>query len=186
MDLQSIEQRINAEYIKHKDSGLDWVKLAASKIFACLPKPIVIVLPDDVALKTMVEEKYKTYSYSPKHYYQAGLEDMRAVVSKQLAPVKLVYEDGLPEDMSPDEYAEWYKTSEIVDGVRMGKPFVRDTKDINIKRLTNLCTVHVEYEKLLTEELDSMVGLARLHGWESRNDKLGKICREKIEKLSKK
>lgn len=36
----------------------------------------------------------------------------------------LVYEDELPE-MTEQEYAEWFKESKIVDGVRMGPPFIR-------------------------------------------------------------
>lgn len=32
----------------------------------------------------------------------------------------LMYEDELPE-MTDDEYSDWYKTSQIVDGVRMGR-----------------------------------------------------------------
>lgn len=46
---------------------------------------------------------------------------------------ELVYEDQLPE-MTKEEYDEWYKTSKIVDGVRMGKPFNKmKTITINCK-----------------------------------------------------
>lgn len=37
----------------------------------------------------------------------------------------LMYEDQLPEDMTDAEYDEWFLTSSIVDGVRMGKKFER-------------------------------------------------------------
>lgn len=46
---------------------------------------------------------------------------MEAKYSKgQLSKTKgLVHEDQLPE-MSSEEYSEWFKASEIIDGVRMG------------------------------------------------------------------
>lgn len=36
----------------------------------------------------------------------------------------LINEDDLPE-MTNEEYKEWFKESSIVDGVRMGRPFVK-------------------------------------------------------------
>ncbi len=35
------------------------------------------------------------------------------------------YEDDLPDDMTDKEYDDWYAESAVIDGVRMGKPFVR-------------------------------------------------------------
>lgn len=45
--------------------------------------------------------------------------------AEEIKGMGLIYEDELPEDMTQEEYDEWYKTSSIVYGVRMGQPFVR-------------------------------------------------------------
>jgi len=44
---------------------------------------------------------------------------------------ELMYEDDLPDKMTDGQYNEWYKTSKIVYGVRMGKIFKLDEEKNN-------------------------------------------------------
>jgi hypothetical protein len=41
---------------------------------------------------------------------------------KHLELKGLIYEDDLPDDMTDEEYTNWFKRSHVVDGVRMGYP----------------------------------------------------------------
>lgn len=45
----------------------------------------------------------------------------------------LIYEQDLPLDMTEQEYSEWFKKSQIIDGVRMGPKFKRMQKKIPTK-----------------------------------------------------
>lgn len=38
-------------------------------------------------------------------------------------PEGWVYEDQLPEDLSNEDYDDWFPLSRVIDGVRMGPPF---------------------------------------------------------------
>lgn len=41
----------------------------------------------------------------------------------------LIYEQDIPTDITQEQYNEWYKTSHIIDGVRMGQPFTPAHKE---------------------------------------------------------
>jgi hypothetical protein len=55
--------------------------------------------------------------------------------------------------------------------------------DLKVELLTKLALVQEEYIKLLGDELDSIVGLARAHGWESSNVERGTELRQEMSKL---
>lgn len=46
--------------------------------------------------------------------------------------------------------------------------------------------LHLEYESLLIKEIESMIGLAYVHGWRSENHEAGKKIRAKLRKLGSK
>jgi len=49
--------------------------------------------------------------------------------------------------------------------------------------VAQLIEAYDEYIKLLTEELNSIVSFASVHGWKTSNYEAGVKCREKIAKL---
>ena len=45
---------------------------------------------------------------------------------------------------------------------------------------SKLDELHLEYERLLIDEIESLIGLAISHGWQSRNAVKGAKCRAKL------
>ena len=54
-----------------------------------------------------------------------------------------------------------------------------------ISKLENLVKVHKEYEFLLNDEIDDLVGYVHYRGWKSKNIEKGVKFREKISELEK-
>jgi len=59
---------------------------------------------------------------------EAGIVDPQEVRYMYKTEI-LVYEDQLPE-MTDAEYADWFKKSQVIDGVRMGPPFKRESPSV--------------------------------------------------------
>lgn len=59
-------------------------------------------------------------------------------------PPAVMHEDDLPEDMTEEEYDQWYADSQVIDGIRMG-PLVKE-KFTEEERVAQLCREAPEEE----------------------------------------
>lgn len=53
-----------------------------------------------------------------------------------------------------------------------------------IKKQEELIKAHISYEKILSNEINDLIGVAYVHGWESSRVNEGKIARENINKIN--
>lgn len=72
-------------------------------------------------------------------------------------------------DIPKGVFDKHYKASPVSDG---------ETQE-------ELIDAYKEYVALLNDEINSLLGVAHVHGWRSQNVEKGKACREKIDRLSK-
>jgi len=54
------------------------------------------------------------------------------------------------------------------------------------KEKEELIEAYEEYVKILVDEIESLIGVASVHGWRSRNVELGQQCRNRIHSLKQK
>lgn len=84
-----------------------------------------------------------------------------------------------------DEEVNQYLTDQGLDPEQVGREgsvFVKTAMDKI--RLEKLVESYKKYVDLLNEEINSLIGVASVHGWRSRNVEAGQNCRAEIESLS--
>lgn len=62
----------------------------------------------------------------------------------------------------------------------MIKNFTEDRLSRLIAAIENFNQAHERYEKLLVEEIESMIGIAVAHGWETKRGEAGELARKAI------
>lgn len=71
----------------------------------------------------------------------------------------------------------------IVYTLSIYRDFYIDISYLPIDRMTKLISTQDEYNKLLSDEISELVGVAKVHGWKSQRHDAGQSLRERINNI---